>query len=1254
MVPTQRFRLPHVAATLLTTVALAGVAVAQGDGACGDFPGPAPYVIADASDLAAIATCPGGTFVQTDDVDLSGVDWSPIGGPATPFTGAYDGQDHTIRNLAIGNASYAALFAVAGDGATVSNLSLLDVTVGVDATPVAAALVGTTPNDTVVSITNVTIDGAVADGPSIRGSNFVGGVVGIADGRVVLSGVDVRLDLEAHQSTDGALNGAGGLVGRAGDGLTARNVTHVGDVTSAGLNVGGLVGRIDGAGDLTNARHTGDVTGHGFVGGLLGNPGAPLHLRDVEAHGAVAGTGTDNVGGLIGIMFDGPLDVDGATVTGSVGGDLLRVGGVIGTLQGSASLASVAVETTSISGTNRVGGLVGYVAQDLILDDVRVDGDVAGHDYVAGFAGQIGGDAAWRRVTYTGDVTATAAAGGFTAYVLGTFSATDVTRTGDLTTDVRFVGGWVGMAGEFGATDRTTTVRRGVHRGDVTAVDGGVGGLFGTVFGDLDVEDLQIHATSVSATDNAVGGLAGTVNGSTALRDVAATTTVRSNGATVGGLVGSGVGAVTLHDVTLTADVGGSALTAGVIGTASGPADVRRLAADVSVVGANNVGGLVGYAVQGLVTDDVHVRGSVRGIEGVGGIVGLSNGENANASTLARSRFTGTVEAHRDGGGLSGQSRGTLAVRRASASVDVEGSGATSSRLGGLVGNALGGTTLIDTYASGAVSGTDLVGGLVGRTSNGTSLDVSTSYAAVDVAGASDVGALVGSVGGPWSGDAVVWQRGRGTSAAAGSGGPLAGTEGRTAAGLRDVAAFAAAGWSIAPDWAADDGPDAVPWGACPAVGTGAPFLRSAYDADPCTGAVARLDVAAAPAHLRHVPFAVSVTATDAAGRPTPLPNGTVVTLTAEGGATPGHLRTPGAAGADDPAPTRTLDGAATAVPFDAVLYTGLSADAGRDVRLRATATTPDGDTLEGAAAPISVRDVALDLAVARPTLLADGVDVSDVVVTLTDADGVPVEGVVMTVSTTAGTFLDDRGRDVGATVARPTDADGAVRTRLRAPSEAGVADLVARCPGACPVRTTVTFVGDVADVLAVPGDGVAWLLASPLAVADAELLVRQDDGPWSAFPTPSALGEGGPLRIDGLENGVTYRFAVRGRTPSGTDLPASDPVTVTPGPVAPPALAMAAPEVGAVDVEPTDGGLRLTIPLRIRNDGDAPLPHVWWRLSVPEGFRAHALGANEGRLTRYGDAWLWRDANLAPDTETTLEIVLVTGSTPGSTPTAP
>jgi hypothetical protein len=691
-----------------------------------------------------------------------------------------------------------------------------------------------------------------------------------------------------------------------------------------------------------------------------------------------------------------------------------------------------------------------------------------------------------------------------------------------------------------------------VHQGNVTAVDGGVGGLFGAVFGSLDVEDLRIRAASVEATGSAVGGLAGQVAAATTLREVTASTIVRSNDANVGGLVGSGLGAVTLRDVTLAADVGGSALTAGVIGSATGPADVQRLEADVSVAGRDSVGGLVGYAAQGLGARDVHVQGTVRGREGVGGIVGLSDGENANASTLARTRFTGTVEAARDGGGLSGQSRGTLTVRRASASVDVEGSGATAPRLGGLVGHALGAATLVDTYAEGAVAGTDLVGGLVGRTSNGTSLDVSTSYAAVDVTGTSSVGALVGSVGGPWSGDAVVWQRDRGASAAAGSGGPLAGSEGRAATGMRDVAAYAAAGWSIERDWAADDGADAVPWGACPAVGTGAPFLRFAYDVDPCIGPVARLDVAAAPTHLRHVPFRVSVTATDAAGRPSPLPAGTVVTLTAEGGATPGHLRGPGAAGADDPAPTRTLDAEAAAVPFDAVLHTGLSGDAGRDVVLRATAATPDGDTLEGIAAPISVRDVAMDLAVARSTLLADGADVSDVVVTLTDAEGVPVEGVVMTVSTTAGTFLDDGGRDLGATFAHPTDADGAVRTRLRAPSEAGVADLVARCPGACPVRTTVTFVGDVADVLALPGDGVAWLLVSPLAVPDAELLYRKDEGAWTTFTAPSALGEGGPLRIDGLENGVTYRFTVRGRTPAGTDLPASEPVTVTPGPVAP------------------------------------------------------------------------------------------------------
>lgn len=72
--------------------------------------------IATAEELSAIRNNLSGSYVLTADIDLSGMEWTPIGAympsgeseeeqeipdPAFAFTGTFDGQGHTIRNLSI-------------------------------------------------------------------------------------------------------------------------------------------------------------------------------------------------------------------------------------------------------------------------------------------------------------------------------------------------------------------------------------------------------------------------------------------------------------------------------------------------------------------------------------------------------------------------------------------------------------------------------------------------------------------------------------------------------------------------------------------------------------------------------------------------------------------------------------------------------------------------------------------------------------------------------------------------------------------------------------------------------------------------------------------------------------------------------------------------------------------------------------------------------------------------------------------------
>jgi hypothetical protein len=113
----------------------------------------------------------------------------------------------------------------------------------------------------------------------------------------------------------------------------------------------------------------------------------------------------------------------------------------------------------------------------------------------------------------------------------------------------------------------------------------------------------------------------------------------------------------------------------GVFGAIGREGVVRNVGAvNVTVIGREYVGGLVGSNYEGIVRD-AYSTGSVAGDNGVGGLVGLNGG------TVANCYATGTVTGDREAGGLVGEDyRGTIA----------------------------------NCYATGTVTGTENVGGLVG------------------------------------------------------------------------------------------------------------------------------------------------------------------------------------------------------------------------------------------------------------------------------------------------------------------------------------------------------------------------------------------------------------------------------------------------------------------------------------------------------------------------------------------------------------
>ncbi len=263
-------RVFYIILALVMVISIIPVAFAQeGEPFSGEGTQNAPYEISNVADLQALADAVNnGTdysdkyFKLTADINLSGVEWTPIGrflgkDSSTCFSGTFDGGRHTISGLTITktyegatNYSYDAygLFGAVGNGATISNLTMESPTITLDQAKNVGALVGGVAYNatrTEVKITNVVVNNA-----TVQANGRVGGIIGwVIDSvkGVELNNCTVSGDISAvyNESKDDDGDKAGGLVGHAQSKLTIVGSSYTNGTVSAYREAGGIAGRYD-------------------------------------------------------------------------------------------------------------------------------------------------------------------------------------------------------------------------------------------------------------------------------------------------------------------------------------------------------------------------------------------------------------------------------------------------------------------------------------------------------------------------------------------------------------------------------------------------------------------------------------------------------------------------------------------------------------------------------------------------------------------------------------------------------------------------------------------------------------------------------------------------------------------------------------------------------------------------------------------------------------------------------------------------
>ncbi len=181
-----------------------------------------------------------GKTVKLDaDLDLSGVEWTPIGSSKHAFAGTFDGQGHTISNLAIDAPAleYAGLFGCLNAPGVLQNIVLENVKI--TALAQVGALAGSAYTGTVK---NCTVQGSI----EITGNYKVGGLAG--EGYAKMEDCHVIGDAGSsvtgmYKEDDYEGDNVAGLVGYRGEGkIVTTDCTVSGVAVTGTRKVGGLIG----------------------------------------------------------------------------------------------------------------------------------------------------------------------------------------------------------------------------------------------------------------------------------------------------------------------------------------------------------------------------------------------------------------------------------------------------------------------------------------------------------------------------------------------------------------------------------------------------------------------------------------------------------------------------------------------------------------------------------------------------------------------------------------------------------------------------------------------------------------------------------------------------------------------------------------------------------------------------------------------------------------------------------------------------
>lgn len=636
-----------------------------------------PYIIRTAEQLQAVKYEVTAYYKLAEDIDLEGVEWTPIGTASKPFSGGFDGNNHTVSNFIIskGTVDNIGFFGVIGSS-EIKDFTVRDFTV--NGKNDVGGLIGK------VSTADRILTNCHVENGKVCGTSYVGGLIGFVAkvGTSDIEGCSSNADVIGTASYTGNLIGylygnltnsyakgttqgetyVGGLAGYSNAGVIDRCYAVV--KATNGTYVGGIAG-YKYSGTIKNSYAVGSITGTNYIGGVVGTVYTTMYLTNCYSSVSIKAAGA-NVGGLC--CANTNIKMAECYYDGMVSNlnplTKYDCSYLTPTLMRQASFAGWDFETVWNIEEN---SSYPYLKESGKPEEVTVEKKdsfpegkgTAEEPYEITTAKQLNfvkeeptasyvlvndidlEDSEWEPIGINTNAPFTGTFDG-NGHVISNFTVSQSTAS---------------SIGFFGVINNGTVKGLNLDNARVTGKNY-VGALVGYVMGTTWVID-DCHITNTrTAGVGCIGGLVGNVAGAgrDGITNSSAKVEVVATGDRVGGLVGNLVGNVTKCYVT--GNIQGANMVGGIAGC-SGSGVIEQCYATGDITGATKTAGLVGYKTAGKI-ENCYNLGTVTGTNYVSGILGAAASTKVsitNCYTAAVITGTGTYV-----GGIYGTKGAVAAV----------------------------------------------------------------------------------------------------------------------------------------------------------------------------------------------------------------------------------------------------------------------------------------------------------------------------------------------------------------------------------------------------------------------------------------------------------------------------------------------------------------------------------------------------------------------------------------------------------------